>query len=777
MGTLRKKMIFILTSAIVGVLCLLVSYFILIQTGVIQARQSKLVIVADSFEKVYDGEELTCSSYKITYGSIRPDHKIEATFYGSQVDAGTSNCSVVCYITDADGVDVTNKYDIEYVPGTLFVAQRYIKIKSGSDEKYYDGEPLKGGKNGFSIMVGSLVAGHTIDVEGVSEITKVGVTDNVISAKISNGDGVDVTANYDVNYGYGTLTVLSNEIKIKSATLEKEYDGLPLYASDGYDENGNPPYIISEGSDMLKAFNHKLIVETTGEITNVGSVPHEIKATIVDKSGDDVSNLYNVELEVGELKIIPREMTVFSPGAEKTYDGLPLKKADFAIGDEKAVPERLVSGHNVVATYSGSQTDVGQSPNNFSGCDVFDSNNNLVTANYKITYQPGILTVNPILISVYSPSATKNYDGTPLVCHETPIITGGLLLGHEPSFEFLSSITYPGTVENDVVCRITDEYNHDVSGFYNITYHDGNLNVTAEKKVILVKTPSLSVIYDDTDHKTDQSLIELIDDSKLSEGHFINYLGDTPTFKNVAGYSSSGEVLGYENQIIENSWQILDGSGNDVSNEYMVVATMQNLGTVKILPMQINVYSESFTKTYDGSPFDATEVSNGLILLESQPYLLSGHQIYGYKSVIPTQILAGTYVNDVSVSVLDGNGNDVSINYVANPFYLGTLTIKKAVLNVTIDFASKTNNDGLTDDGLLTVEHDEYFISGVVSSGDSYDTVSSIKFTSISQADVSNGIDNAKVEVVELIIYNSANNLNVASCYEIVITDAYLYWI
>ncbi len=777
MGTLRKKMIFIMTSIIVGVLFLLASYFVLIQTGVIQARQTKLVIVASSHDKVYDGTPLECNGYEITYGKIRDDHKIEVTYYGSQTDAGMSQSSVVAHITDSDGVDVTNKYEIEYVPGSLVVDKRYLKIKSGSSEKYYDGEPLKGGSSGFSIIMGSLVAGHSIAVEGVSEITKVGVTDNVISTKITDSEGVDATANYDIDYSYGTLTVISNEITIRSATIEKIYDGKPLKASDGYDADGNPPYIISEGSDMLKELKHTLMVETSGEITNVGSVPHEIIATIIDSKGNDVSNLYDIKLETGDIVVNPRPITVFSPSASKVYDAVPLRKLSFDVGDGYSIPQDIVSGHYVEATYSGAQTEVGESKNSFASCDILDASGEVVTGNYEITYEPGALTVTPINICVYSRSAVKQYDGTPLTCTDEPAITGGLLLGHRGEFEFLSSITYPGTIPNDVVCKIVDEYDNDVSGCYKVDYIDGTLTINSERKTIYVQTPSLTITYDGNSHKTEYEDIVVVDSSELLQGHFIEYLGDTALFQNVL-MDDDGNILAYENQILENSWRIVDENGYDVSNQYNVLASEDNLGEVMIEPRLINVYTSSYTKTYDGVPFDAYQVAVGLSLVQNQPNLIVGHQIGGVKSVAPTDYLAGTYKNEASVIVFDQNGNEISQNYIANPSYLGSLVINKAKLNVTIEFATKTNQDGLDSNGVLTVDSDEWVVSGLVSNGENYDTLQTIKFTSLTQWDAGSGNDNAKVEVTDIVISNSIDtSVNVASCYEIIISDAYLYWI
>ncbi|HEY4712473.1 MAG TPA: hypothetical protein VIH69_07385, partial [Dehalococcoidia bacterium] len=89
---------------------------------------------------------------------------------------------------------------------TLTVTTRALEITADSDSKVYDGTALT--DSGYSITDGTLAAGHTLDsVTVTGSQTAVGSSDNVPSAAVILDGAVDVTANYDITYVNGTLTI------------------------------------------------------------------------------------------------------------------------------------------------------------------------------------------------------------------------------------------------------------------------------------------------------------------------------------------------------------------------------------------------------------------------------------------------------------------------------------------------------------------------------------------------------------------------------------------
>ena len=108
---------------------------------------------------------------------------------------------------------------------------------------------------------------------------------------------------------------------------------------------------------------------------------------------------------------------VFSTeSASKTYDAEPLVNNKW-----KLVSGELKEGHKVVPTIYGSQTNAGFSDNNIS-VKIVDGNKADVTADYRIEYRPGKLTVTQRPIKIASDSASKQYDGTPISCSSYRII-------------------------------------------------------------------------------------------------------------------------------------------------------------------------------------------------------------------------------------------------------------------------------------------------------------------------------------------------------------------
>jgi hypothetical protein len=166
-----------------------------------------LEITAASDSKVYDGTPLTNDGYSITDGTLADGHTlVSVTVTGSQTDVGSSDNVPSNAVIMDNGTDVTANYDITYVNGTLTVTAREIEITAASDSKVYDGTPLT--NDGYSITDGTLADGHTlVSVTVTGSQTDVGSSANVPSNAVIMDNGTDVTANYDITYVNGTLTL------------------------------------------------------------------------------------------------------------------------------------------------------------------------------------------------------------------------------------------------------------------------------------------------------------------------------------------------------------------------------------------------------------------------------------------------------------------------------------------------------------------------------------------------------------------------------------------
>ena len=87
-----------------------------------KAGKNTLTITAASDTKVYNGKDLTSSSYTVTGNLLEGDTLESVTVTGSQTLVGSSdNVPSVAKIIRAGGQDVTDQYEINYVKGTLTV--------------------------------------------------------------------------------------------------------------------------------------------------------------------------------------------------------------------------------------------------------------------------------------------------------------------------------------------------------------------------------------------------------------------------------------------------------------------------------------------------------------------------------------------------------------------------------------------------------------------------------------------------------------------------------
>ena len=129
-------------------------------------------------------------------------------------------------------------------------------------------------------------------------------------------------------------------------------------------------------------------------IKNVGEINVIVKASMANYS--DATAEYT-------LKVTPRPVTITSGSATKMYDGTPLIKHEVTYGGDK-----FVDGEGVDITYTGSQTDVGNSKNTF----TFKFKDGTAEENYDITPDYGTLEVtNSDKLTVTATGYDGKYDG------------------------------------------------------------------------------------------------------------------------------------------------------------------------------------------------------------------------------------------------------------------------------------------------------------------------------------------------------------------------------
>ena len=102
------------------------NYQITKQNGELKITPVKIVLTADSANKVYDGKALTKDSYKITTGAFVGEEGLASvTVEGSQTLVGSSDNTITGH-TLKENTKAQN-YEISYVKGTLTVTQASVR--------------------------------------------------------------------------------------------------------------------------------------------------------------------------------------------------------------------------------------------------------------------------------------------------------------------------------------------------------------------------------------------------------------------------------------------------------------------------------------------------------------------------------------------------------------------------------------------------------------------------------------------------------------------------
>ncbi|MDE6613423.1 MAG: transglutaminase-like domain-containing protein [Clostridia bacterium] len=288
-------------------------YKIEYRAGTLTVHGTGITIITKSAEKVYDGTPLYSPEDSWTLSAATPlteGHEISAVVMNSsQTDAGScANAVSDIRITSSDGKDVTGRYEISYVTGTLKVLPVHITIETASAQKVYDGTPLKA--DGYDIVSPEgLLKGHTATAVTSATLTDVGVKDNFVAEfKVRDANGRDVSSNYEVNYVLGKLLVTPRKITVRSASDSKDYDGKPLV---------NSGYEITSITKPLEG--HTLKAAVTGSRTDPGESYNTVSEVLVtDRRGFDVSFNYEFNLELGSLVVRGNE---YSTGGSLNPDG------------------------------------------------------------------------------------------------------------------------------------------------------------------------------------------------------------------------------------------------------------------------------------------------------------------------------------------------------------------------------------------------------------------------------------------------------------------------
>ena len=202
-----------------------------------EITKKAITITSASSDKIYDGEALTnYYSYDSTE-LANINHYLELDWnrsseFGTITNVGSVANTMFVRVYDSTGNDVSSNYDISYVYGQLEVLIRDVTITTHDASKVYDGTEL----TYWSYSAENVAFNQYADFN-YEKLNEFGTVTNVYEGDIENklyfrvydAYGNDVSANYNITYVWGKLSITPREIHFtaygQDYELDKIYDG------------------------------------------------------------------------------------------------------------------------------------------------------------------------------------------------------------------------------------------------------------------------------------------------------------------------------------------------------------------------------------------------------------------------------------------------------------------------------------------------------------------------------------------------------------------------
>ena len=692
-----------------------------------QITKRNVTLTSATASKVYDKTPLTNSNITIGGDGFA---KLEGASYnvtGSQTNVGDSDNEFTYKLNDDTKA---SNYNIEVKFGKLYITTQdgqVIVVITGHKKTYdYDGTEKTVSGYDVSITEGSTYAETDFTFNGNAEVKATAANTYPMGLKVS-----DFTNN-NTNYSSVTFVVTDGSLVIKPKSIipdgpdtpDEKKTGIEVTDPDDSIYDGLPhvnPLTVTDtktGATLVKDTDYTL--SYSKDVINVGTV---------DVTVNGIGN-YTCEFKKS-YKITPREYTVTTESAKKVYDGTALTAGGKIEG--------IVDGEVVVVHTTGSQTEVGSTPNTYKLEWKKASSKNYKLKEDSIgtltvteqTIDPGKDPDNPNPnysgVTINNPSNSV-YDGKE---HKwSPAVTDkeGNALVEGTDYEVAYSTSDFTNVTGTITVTITGigNYTGTVTRTYEITPKAYTVTTESAKKVydgtaltaggkiegiVSGETVEFTTTGSRTDEGTSKNTYSLkwngsaiqtnyklakesIGDLTVTPKSIIPDEPDTPDDKKTGITVSNPKDSKYDGQEHREVLTVKDTkTGKDLiaNKDYTVVYSddLVNAGTVTIKVSGLGNYSGSFTKTYKitkrlvtltsatvSKTYDGQALTNTSITVSGDGFVEGEGASY---EVTGTQTSVGNSANAFEYKL---NEKTLASNYDITKV-VGTLTITAAPAPVT----------------------------------------------------------------------------------------------
>ena len=648
-----------------------------------------VVLTAASDAKTYDGTALTNDAFEVS--GLPEGYKVEATVTGSATNVGDEGVNTITSYTilKTDTNEDVTKYFVNVTKkdGKLTINKRSVILTSATDSKEYNGIPLT--NDTITVTGDGFATGEGASYEVTGSQTIAGSSENTFTYTLNEGTK---EANYNISEKLGTLTVTNRDakytIEVVANSGTEKYDGKPHevsgFVTTTFKVDGND-YTVTGLSASVKG-------------TDADTYPVNVigKAVVKDSEGHDVTEQFAVTTKNGELIITKRTVIMTSADAEKVYDTTALTNDTVTV-----TGDGFVVGEGATYDVTGTQTEVGDSKNNFS----YKLNEGTKAGNYAITTVPGTLEVTPyttpITVTITENSGEETYDGEE---HEvtgydvTSILAGDAAtkLYTTADFSFGGDATVVGTDAGDypMELKATDFQNIN-KNFTDVTFVivDGKLSIS--KRVVTLTSADDEKVYDKT--ALTNATVTVTGDG-FADGEGATY-----------------DVTGKQTEVGESKNDFTYTLSEGTKADNYTIETVP--GTLKVTPytkpVKVTITENSGTAKYDGKAHDVEGYS---VDIDDKLYATSDFSFSGNAKVSGRD--AGSYAMELKPE--DFTNNNKNFTNVTFVIVDGELSISKREVTLTsaddekvYDKTALTNDTvTVTGDGFAVGEGATYDVTG-----------------------------------------------------------------
>lgn len=714
-------------------------------------------IIGDSFTY---GERDINVTYEITDGELFYEDDLELTYQftdevngeksGEPTAAGTYAITATAAIVGGNAS--VDNYDIKYVDDepTLTISKRGIKIvlNSSAVTSFTYGTPYSGDICNAEIT--DAVSGEQITDEQITvAVTYAKKEESAARARMLRARTYSLreaeafipkdAGTYIATLDFGNCTVTdadgnpvdggidNYELAVDCASVEFVIAPMVLTVAvhDAEITYGEKlPTMLDYGVEELMPNGESLNLTFSFADEN-GNLPVHVKeggypvsvASATVKGGSIDNYELNYTNEQPTLTIKPRHVKLQLSNISRPY-GEKVEYEEKANNFNKEASESLCDGDELTVTKvkyegeDGTEYSAANPPENvgsydiiFVDCTIVNADGESAKGDYEIEWTKGVLTIDSSIITVYTASATKPYDGTALSTDKYDRYEGNLgdysLVAIKSTVREQIDVTDEEGVDNDTQFEIVDAKGNKTEnlqvryGADNKTY--GKLKVTPKKAEITITdatavygeypeikhTATGLVDGEDVDFEVNYSVTPVTDDN-----HFILPVGNY--------------LMNYK----AGSATVVGGRGKASNYEF----EFKRDAALEVTPRHIVVTTADGETEYDGSAFSKTDGYTTAWVAGGEGLLNGDVLTVDYTATI-TEF--GTRDNDCTYTVSD--------NYVIDSYVHGTLSVtqrkltaKTADVNEVYDGEAHSSGEISDVNGKLVAGHEFKVTSALV---------------------------------------------------------------